>query len=267
MVRFTALSCWVLFFAGCTVSGSGTIPPKALKDPKLLYEFGQKRLKKDYAEDARGVFAKVRSLYPLSQYAVLSELKIAETHRKEGNFITAATAYRDFEKDHPFHEAVTSGMTTWWIGYCNYRLGPGDFFLFPPAQQRDLAHTKAAYMIFQMFMGRYPESPYLARVKKYYARTREMLVKHEFYAADFYQKKHKPKAVRNRMEFILTEYPDSPRVPEAALILVNAYLQLDETKKAVDLCRKIIVHYPKRPQAAEAAKLLAKAELKLKAKP
>jgi len=266
MVRFTALA-WILFIAGCTVSGGGTIPARALKDPKLLYEFGERRLKKDYPEDARTVFVKVRTLYPLSQYAVLSELKIAETHRKEGSFITAATAYRDFEKDHPYHEAVTSGMTTWWIGYCNYRLGPGDFFLFPPAQQRDLAHTKAAYMIFQMFMGRYPGSPFLARVKKYYAKTREMLVKHEFYAAQFYESKNKHKGVRNRMEYILTEFPDSPRVPEAAIRLSRTYIQLGENKKAVDLCQKIIVHYPKRPQAAEAAKLLAKAKQKLQSKP
>jgi len=267
MVRFTALSCWVIFFAGCTVSGGGTIPARALKDPKLLYQHGERVLKKDYPEDARTVFAKVRSLFPLSQFAVLAELKIAETHRKEGNFITAATAYRDFEKDHPYHEAVTSGMTTWWIGYCNYRLGPGDFFLFPPAQQRDLAHTKAAFMIFQMFMGRYPQSPYLARVKKYYARTREMLVKHEFYAADYYAQKNKLKGVRNRMEFILLEYPDSPRIPEAALHLSRTYLRLGEAKKAVDLCEKIIVHYPKRPQAAEAKKLRIQAQKKLTKQP
>ncbi len=262
MVRFTAL-CWVIFLAGCTVSGGGTIPSRALKDPRLLYEFGERRLKKDYPEDARTVFQKVRSLYPLSQYALMAELAIADTHRKEGNFITAATAYRDFEKDHPTHEAVTSGLTTWWIGYCNFRLGPGDFILFPPAEQRDLMHTRAAYMIFQMFLARYPNSPHLDRVKKYYARSREMLVKHEFYAANFYAKKKKTKGVRARMEFILTEFPDSPRVPEAAVILSRAYIKLGESQKAVDLCQKIIVHYPKRPQAAEAARILAQARQKL----
>lgn len=266
MVRLTALICWIVFLAGCTVSGGGTIPSAARKDPKKLYEHGERRLKKDYPEDARMVFQRLRTLFPLSQYALMAELKIAETHRKEGNFITAATAYRDFEKDHPTHEAVTSGLTTWWIGYCNFRLGPGDFFLFPPAEQRDLMHTRAAYMIFQMFMSRYPDSPHLERVKKYYARSREMLVKHEFYAANFYAKKKKIKGVRNRMEFILTEFPDSPRVPEAAVILSRAYVKLGEPQKAVDLCNKIIVHYPKRPQAAEAARILAEATRKLSAR-
>lgn len=253
---------WFLLFflASCTVSGSGTIPAAALKTPQALYELGEKRMKNDNPEDARTVFQKIKTLYPLSDYAILAELRIADTYRKEGKFDVAASAYRDFERDHPFHEAVTSGMTTWWIGYCNYRLGPGDFFLFPPAQQRDLLHTRAAYAVFQMFLSRYPDSPYKIKVQKYYRRAREMLVKHEFYAADFYMKKKKYRGVRNRLEFILTQYPDSPRVVDAAAWLIHIYDRLGEEKKAVDLCRKIIEHYPARPQAAQAARLLARIE-------
>ncbi len=265
-MRTVLLFLFILGFSSCTVSGAGTIPPSALKNPQLLYELGEKRLRKDNPEDARTVFQKIRSLYPLSDYAVLAELKIAETYRREGKFDVAASAYRDFERDHPFHEAVASGMTTWWIGYCNYRLGPGDFFLFPPAQQRDLVHTRAAYMIFQMFMSRYPDSPYKAKVQKYYRRTREMLVKHEFYVADFYMKQKKYRGVRNRLEFVLTQYPDSPRVPEAALWLTRIYDRLGEEKKAIDLCRKIIEHYPARPQAAQAARLLARLEARMRSR-
>ncbi len=263
MVRFWIPIYLLWMLSGCTVSGSGTIPAKVQKDPKLLFEFGEERLKKGHTEEARTVFARVKRQFPLSQYAVLSELGTARAHRKEGNFITAAAVYRDFMRDYPYHEAVRSGMTTWWIGYCNYRLGPGDFFMFPPAQQRDLAHTRAAYEIFKMFMERYPESTYLPRVRKYYARTREMLVKHEFYVADFYGKKKKYKAVRTRMETVLTQFPDSPRIPGAGIILLRTYMRLGEYKNAVDLSRKIMEHYPNRPQAVEAAAILDKARQKL----
>lgn len=249
----------------CTVSGGGTIPAATLTNPQALYELGEKRLKKDNPEDARTVFQKIKTLYPLSDYAILAELKIADTYRKEGKFDVAASAYRDFERDHPFHEAVTSGLTTWWIGYCNYRLGPGDFFLFPPAQQRDLLRTRAAYAIFQMFISRYPNSPYKAKVQKYYRRTREMLVKHELYVADFYMKKKKYHGVRNRLEFILMQYPDSPQTLKAAAQLMHVYDRLGEEKKAIDLCRKIIEHYPARPQAAQAARLLARIESRRRA--
>ncbi|MBN2722608.1 MAG: outer membrane protein assembly factor BamD [Deltaproteobacteria bacterium] len=264
LLLFTSTIIILSVATGCTLTDKSSIPASYKGKAKKIYNLGMKRLKsKDY-EDARNIFRKLRKAHPMSMYATLSELRTADCHRKEGNFATAASLYHDFMKDHPYHEAVRSGYTTWQIGYCQYRLGPGDFFIFPPSYEKDLGHTQSAYKIFKIFERRYPSSVYIPKVKRYHKKALKKLVAHELYVADYYQKKSKPKAVKGRLEYILTNYPESPEIFNSGMRLVNIYIESGEKKRAKQLLSSLIKKYPRDKLVSDARKLLGKISMEVK---
>jgi outer membrane protein assembly factor BamD len=241
----------------CTIgSGSAVISKKTRKSPKLLFKLGMKRLKGGNNEEARAVFKILKAGFPMSMYATTAEIRIADTHKGESHFATAASAYRDFYKDHPRHKMVLSGYAMFMIGYCNYRLGPGDFFIFPPAFEKDLTYTKNAYAVFNVFFNRYPKSIYTKRVRKYYKKSLKLLASHEYYAAEFYLKNKKPKAVKIRYEYLVRTFPDSEIAPKVAVKLTQLYIKDGEFAKATTLSKSILKKYSGTDSAKSALKLL-----------
>lgn len=245
-------------FSSCTLTDKSAIPKSYSKNPKKVYELALKRMKTKDWEDARTIFGKIKKAFPLSEYATLADLRIADCHVKENSFATAASLYHDFMKDYPFHEAVKSGYTTWKIGYCQYRLGPGDFFIFPPSYEKDLTHTRSAMKIFKIFIKRYPDSSYLKSVKKYHMKAVEKLADHEMYVASYYTKKGKTTGVRMRYEFLLSNYPESKRIHEAVIKLAEIYIKEKTYLKARTLLSEFIKKYPGSKNLMEAKKLLSK---------
>ncbi|MBU1534584.1 hypothetical protein KKF84_04640, partial [Myxococcota bacterium] len=66
---------FIFIGSSCTLgSGAAQIPKKVQKKPDLLYNFGMKMMKKGQHEEARLVFKKVRTAFPISMYATLAEL-------------------------------------------------------------------------------------------------------------------------------------------------------------------------------------------------
>ncbi|MDA3863747.1 MAG: outer membrane protein assembly factor BamD [Deltaproteobacteria bacterium] len=254
--RFSIIS--VLFFSACTLSGGEVnIPAKAIKSPAGIYKYGVKTSKDGYYEEARKVFNILRKKYPTSLYATTAKLRIADSYKKEEMYATAASRYRIFRRDHPDHEGVNSGYVLYSIAWCNYKLGPGNFFLFPPAYEKDLSFMEVAHTLLKHFIRKYPKSTYLKKAKKLYRKTRKTLVDHELYVARYYEKKEKYKAVKMRYEYLLNKYSDSKKVPEVSLKLSKVYLKLGKKEKAKKLLSAIIEKV-KSPEVVKQANALRK---------
>ncbi|MBU1238648.1 outer membrane protein assembly factor BamD, partial [Myxococcota bacterium] len=160
--------------------------------------------------------------------------------------------------DHPNNQMVLSGYVMYMIGYCNYRLGPGNFFLFPPDHEKDLSYVQNAYLIFKVFFQRYPQSAYMKKALKYYKYSLGKLSRHEMYVAKFYLKKKKPKGAKLRLEYLVRSYPDAPNAPSAALLLGNLYAKDGEYTKASTILKTVLKKYAGKKEAREALSALAK---------
>src|SRR5260370_14421917 len=77
-----------------------------LESVKLNFEAGEEMLQKQEFDKAIAYFQFVRSKYPFSKYAALSDLKIAETKYAQKKWLDAASAYEIFIRLHPRHEEV-----------------------------------------------------------------------------------------------------------------------------------------------------------------
>ena len=83
------------------------------------------------------------------------------------------------------------------------------------------------------------------------------LADHEWYAAEFYEKRGHLAGAAGRLETLVRDYPGSPRAPEALLRLAGIYLKQDERYRAQQALQQFIVKHPDDPRRPEAEKQLA----------
>jgi outer membrane protein assembly factor BamD len=221
------------------------------------FKAGQDELKsKNYAE-ATKFFEHVRTKYPFSKYAALSELRLADARFDQDHFVEAADAYGQFLKLHPTHEEAD--YAAFRVGLSHWKEGPSDFMLFPPSHEKDLAQVRDAGKSLQSFVKNdaYKASKYRPAAEKILAQARGMLAEHEWYVAQFYVKRARWPGAAARLQGLVTDYPGSSHEADALLALADAYVKMDERYRAQQALQQLIVRHPQDPRRAQAEKLLA----------
>lgn len=157
----------------------------------------------DYFEDgnyrsALKAFQQLKDWYPFSKYAILAELKTADSHYHLEEFEDALYAYEEFKELHPRNEAIP--YVIYQMGRCHFdRLDSVD---------RDQAPAKKAIEIFRQLIKEYPDSEYSEKSVVHINHCMKNLAGHEFYVGMFYYRIKHYKAALYRFKNIITNYPD-----------------------------------------------------------
>lgn len=172
----------------------------------------------DY-RDAQENFQKLKDWYPFSQYVILAELKIADSHYHLEEYDEAVFAYREFIDLHPNNEAVPYAL--YQIGRCHFkRIDTID---------RDQTHTRKALDTFRQLQRQYPESAYAEKAVDPISRCLKSLAGNEFYIGMFYYKSKRYQAALNRFKAVVVEYPDVGIHREALEYIARCESHLAET--------------------------------------
>lgn len=257
MLRLLALAAALASLSACGgkhVSLSGA--PKFGSTAEEDYAAGKELLDDESYPEAQKFFDRVRTKYPFSKFAALSELRIADLHFAQKAYPQAIAAYGDFVRLHPTHEDAD---------YAEFRVGvalledaPGDFALFPPSHEKDQRQVVRAAEAFRDFLAKYPGSEHAPEARKLLERANGRLADHERYVADFYFKRERWAGAASRYETLVEKFPGSRHEPEALMRLAEALVNLDEKHRARTALQKLIVSHPKDPRRARAEELLAK---------
>ncbi len=228
-------------------------------NPDAIANFkkGDAALNSDNWQDAMRYFEYVRNKYPYSALAPLAELRLADTHLSRERYTEAQDGFKTFVKLHPNHPRVD--YAAYRAAYAIYQEVPSDFFLFPPAIEKEQVHARAAAKAFDAFLASYSNSKYVAEATKHRDECKKRLAEHELYVAGFYKKRNKLHAVAGRLEGLLRDYPGVPQEPAAMLELGRVWVELKEPDKGREVLRKLVEKYPKRSEAVAAQNLLKSA--------
>ena len=219
---------------------------------KSNYEKGLKELKDENYPEAIKYFNFVKQKFPFSKYAVLAELRIADTQFERGHYLEAVDQYKMFGRSHPTHELVEDGYVGFKICEAYVKQMPDDFFLLPPSFEKDQSATRDALREIDMFIEKWPKSKYVDKAKQYRLQAAHSLAASELYVARFYVKKDKWRAAQWRLEGLLKEYSGTDLDPPALLLLGQAYRHLGEPDKARTTFEKLIKDHPKSKEAHSA---------------
>jgi outer membrane protein assembly factor BamD len=237
-------------------SGSGKVDYSV--SAKQNYDKGLDKLKEDDWIAAAKYFAFIRARFPYSKYAILAELRLADAEFGAEHYLQAIDAYKMFIKFHPTHEMVTNGYAAFRIGEAYYEMLPGDFWLLPPAFEKDQSAAADAHRELALFMRKYPRSGYIERAKKMVRSCARRLAEHEWYVARYYWKRDEPMGTVLRLRRLLARYGGVGYDPEAMWLLGQAYVRTKMPERAKETWQKLIQKYPNHDRARDARDALGR---------
>jgi outer membrane protein assembly factor BamD len=240
------------FVDGCASSDDSGKPLTYSLTAKQNYDKGLGELKDENYTEAVRYFSFVKQKFPFSKYAVLAELALADTQFHRGNYQESIDAYKNFMRLHPTHEKVEDGYVAYRIAECYVKDMPDDWFLVPPAYEKDQSAVRDAYRELTDFLDKYPDSKYLPEAKKRWREVVARLLEHEVYVARFYLDRGHPKAAILRIEGALRRYPESGREAELLLVLGQTHLEMGNPKSARDTFERVVKEYGSAAQAKRA---------------
>jgi outer membrane protein assembly factor BamD len=241
----------VVACGACATSDEGKAVTYSLT-AKQNYDKGLAELKNENYPEASRYFSFVRQKFPFSKYAVLAELALADTQYERGNYQESIDAYKNFIRLHPTHEKVEDGYVAFRIGQSYVKEMPDDFFLLPPAYEKDQTAVHDALRELNDFVDKYPDSTYMKQALQDRREVLRRLIEHEVYVARFYLNRDHPKAAILRLQGALRRYPDSGREAELLLALGETQLQMGAAKQAKESFQKIVGSYKETNQAKRA---------------
>lgn len=181
-----------------------------------LYQRGHTFYQYGRYDKALEVFQRVKDEFPLSEYALMAELGIADCHFTEENYIESEAAYNGFIELHPANPNVP---------YVMYQLGMCHFEQLMELD-RDQTETLKARQEFERLMVRFPNSKFAFMAEKKLRECKQRQAEHEFYVGEFYYNQKRYGAALKRFEYVAKEYANL-----GVDYKVNYYLA--ETKKRI----------------------------------
>lgn len=245
-----------LSFACSTESASNFFKstPTFYPTAQQNYEMGVKELKNSNWLNAQAYFLHVHKTFGFSRWATLSELGLADSQFGMEKYTEAVDGYKGFIKAHPGNERVQDGYAAFRIGLSYFKEIPTDFFIMPPAYEKDQGPVIDALRELSAFADQYGDSIYAAEARKLIGECIKKLTDHELYVARFYLDSNHPYSAIGRLEAIIKDYPASQREPEIMLLLGKTYLKMEKPTEARATFAKLVAQHPE-DFRAEKAKL------------
>jgi outer membrane assembly lipoprotein YfiO len=203
----------VALFALCAVASCKTDEKlfEEVAPAEQLWSRGQRALegpldpRRVHLRRLRGAIAKFQAIvdnYPNSDYAIRSELAIADAYFGNEKYEEALSYYRDFSDLHPQHEKVP--YTLWQAAQCHERRAL--------APQRDQAATRDAIVFLDRLLLKHPHSSYAQQAEELWRELQTRLATNVEGIADFYYERGEYEAASERYRALLNEYPGSASI-------------------------------------------------------
>lgn len=257
-MRFLRAVCLTAFLcnaAGCAALSTGqTAAPDFTTAAETNLQRGDEALERKDFLQAQQYYEYVRTKYPYLEVANEAELRLADLDFAQEQFAEAREKFSSFIKLHPTHPKVD--YAAYRSALTHFEDFPSDFFLLPPSTEKDQTEVMSALSSLNDFVRQYPNSQYVPEAKEKIEETRRRLAAHEKYVADFYARRKRWKAVAQRLEGLLKNYPGTVLEEEALFDLHAAYVQLNDAERAKQTLQRIIERLPGTPAAERARRMM-----------
>jgi outer membrane protein assembly factor BamD len=164
--------------------------------PDGLYQQGLEEYKAGSYKKSVELFQRVKEEYPLSPFAIMAEIGIADSFFSGKEYPEAGLAYGEFLNLHPTNENLPYVM--YQIGMCYYNQ--------ITTIDRDQAEAFKALKEFERLIVRFPGSKFSVMAEKMVRDCKKAMGDQEFYVGEFYFKIKQYRAALRRFEKIAHEY-------------------------------------------------------------
>lgn len=208
-----------------------------------IYQTGVKHVEKNNYAEAMDDFAALESRYPFSEFADKAQMgAIYATYLNE-DYISAIPAVDRFLRMYPRHPHVDYVYYMKGVIHFNESLGFFGKYL-GGNEERDPTPARKGIEAFSMLLSTFPESCYAEDSALRLAYLRNVLAAHEMVAADYYLRKGAYIAAANRANTVVTQFDQTPCIPEALATMIRAYRGMGLDDLADDTLQILVYNYP-----------------------
>ncbi|MBL1322011.1 MAG: outer membrane protein assembly factor BamD [Methylophaga sp.] len=196
-------------------------------------------------------YSQLEARFPFGSYAQQSLLESAYAHYK-GDDPEAAIATLDrFMRVYPLNPNMDYAF--YLRGLINFNRDIGLFEKYIPRDesQRDPGSARFALKDFTTLVNRFPKSLYSEDAAQRIVYLRNRLARHEINVADYYMRRGSYIAAANRGKYVIENYPRTPAMPDALVVMAKAYKILGLNDLSDDALRVLKLNYPGHPGVAE----------------
>ncbi|OIQ80408.1 outer membrane protein assembly factor BamD precursor [mine drainage metagenome] len=234
----------ILFLAGCAIFGS----PDEIDETKgwsvqRLNTAAEESMRDRDYDKAIKYYQTLESRFPHGRYALQAELEVAYAYYKKGEPAAALSAADRFIKLHPHHPNVDYVYYLKGLATFSDR-GLVDKLTRQDLSDRDPKAMHESFLAFKELLTRYPDSKYAKDAALRMSYLVNTLAEHEVHVARYYMKRQAYIAALNRCKYVIENYPATPSVEEALVIMVSAYDLLGMEDLKQDTLRVLKTNYP-----------------------
>jgi outer membrane protein assembly factor BamD len=236
----------LLTLTACSLLGSKSDADSAGKtaSAEVMYNDAKNKLNDGGYDEAIKQFESLQSHYPYGRYAQQAQLEIAYAYYRQNEAESSIAAADSFIKQYPNNPHVDYAYYVKGLANFNADIGLFGLTFGEDPTERDPKAAQDSFAAFKDLVTRFPSSRYApdSRVRMQY--LLDALAKYEIHVARYYLRRGANIAAVNRAKEVLTQYPNTPAIHDALLILVQGYNALGMTELRDDALRVLDLNFP-----------------------
>lgn len=233
----------LLLSAFIIVAGCASKPQEVLPE-QTYYEQARSAMQSGNFNEAERNLEFLETYYPFGRYAEQAQLDLIYARYQNLDLEGARAASDRFLRLNPQSEHADYAL--YMRGLASYNLDvslAGKFFPVDTSE-RDPGEQRQAFRDFSDLLARYPESEYAPDARQRMLAIRNRLAQLEIHAARYYIKREAYMAANNRARYVVENFPNTPSVEDALVLLIDTYRFLDLQKAADDATALLAINYP-----------------------
>jgi outer membrane protein assembly factor BamD len=210
-----------------------------------MYNDAKKKLNENSYEEAIKQFESLESHYPYGRYAQQAQIEIAYAYYRQNEPESAISAADRFIKQYPNNPHVDYAYYVKGLANFNADIGLFGIASGQNPTERDPKAAQDSFAAFKDLVTRFPSSRYAPDSKLRMQYLLDALAKYEIHVARYYLRRGADIAAVNRAKEVLTQYPNTPAIHDALLILVQGYDALGMKELRDDAQRVLDKNFPR----------------------
>lgn len=239
VVRLWVVSVVVVLLSACATNKQEQVLPE-----QTYYENARSAMNSGNFNEAETNLDALETYYPFGRYAEQAQLDLIFARYQNLDLEGARAAADRFLRLNP--QSEHGDYALYMRGLASYNLDIGLAARYFPieANARAPGEQLQAFRDFSELLNRYPNSLYAADARQRMIAVRNRMAELELHAARYYITREAYIAANNRALYVVENYPSSPVVEEAIIILAETFRFMDIKKGSQDAVALLRTNFP-----------------------
>src|SRR5690554_814010 len=239
VVRLLLISTIIALASGCASNREVEVLPE-----ETYYQNARQALNSGNFNEAEQNLDALETYYPFVRYAEQAQLDLIFARYQNLDLEGSRAAADRFMRLNPQSDHLDYAM--YMRGLASYNLDMGLAARYFPIDvaARSPGEQLQAFRDFSQLLNRFPDSEYAPDARQRMIAIRNRMAELELHAARYYIKREAFVAANNRARYVVENFPSSPAVEEALILLADTFRFMDLKKGASDAIATLRQNFP-----------------------